>query len=451
MSRSPAQPAIGPPTERPNAARASRAYDGAFGFAAISLMLFVPQLKSLTPILLLALLAFHCVWRREDLPLMLRNSAAYLLLPLFALSSTLWSIDTDATGYYGFQFLITALIGCIIGAGLDRKSAMRGVFYAFAFYAFASLIFGRSVTWGGGAMGNSAFAGLAQAKNTAGDCAAVGVILSMAVLFDAIEGRRHRLALFAMVALALQFQMLIAARSSGAILAAAIALALFVLWSFSRLFPKPARVVTAISAIIAIVSAVLTQHIWLPALVASMSRATGKDSTLTGRTYLWDRAAALIQERPILGVGYNGFWRKGNLDAEGLWRYAGITSRSGFNFHSTPTELLVHLGYFGLLLFAGVFAVLAVLLLIRTMIRPNAIMIGWCTLLTYEVVRMPFESIGTGPFHYTTSMIAAAAVVSIGWLSAGHRPETEAVRPVRFRGERSRPLHVSKAISVRAP
>lgn len=432
--------------ERPNDARASTAYDVFFGFAAISLMLFVPQLKSLTPLLLLALLGVHCLWRREDLPQMLRHSAAYLLLPLFALSSALWSIDSDATRYYGFQFLITALIGCIIGGGLDRKSAMRGVFFAFAFYAFSSLIFGRSVTWGGGAMGNSAFAGLAQAKNTAGDCAAVGIILSMAVLFDAFEERRNRLMIFALVALALQMQMMVAARSSGAILAAGIALPLFMLWNFSRLFPKPARVVTAISAITGIATAVLTQHIWLPPLVEYISRAMGKDSTLTGRTYLWDRAAALVQERPILGLGYSGFWRKGNLDAEGLWRYAGITSRSGFNFHSTPTELMVHLGYFGLLLFTVVFLVLAVMLLMRTMIRPDAIMIGWCTLLTYEVVRMPFESIGTGPFHYTTSLIAAAAVVSVGWLSTGYRPETEPDRPGRFRGERQRPLHVPRAI-----
>ncbi|KKC27771.1 O-antigen ligase family protein [Sphingomonas sp. SRS2] len=417
--------------------RAAKGYDLFFGFAAISLMLFVPQLKSLTPLLLLALLGAHVIWRREDLPRLLTASAPYLLLPAFAVASFMWSIDPGATRYYGFQFLITALIGCIIGAGLDRKAATRGVFLAFVIYGTAAIVFGRSVTWGGGAMGNSAFAGLAQAKNTAGDCAAVGLILSITILIDSIEERKRLFIALAMLGLVVQLQAMIAARSAGAILAAGIALTLLILWNFSRLFPKPARVVTAITAIMTIATAVLTQKIWLQPLVNQLSLAMGKDSTLTGRVYLWDRAAALINERPLLGLGYNAFWRKGNLDAEGLWRHAGITSRSGFNFHSTPTELLVHLGIIGLILFVGVFAILAVTLLLRTMIRPNAAMIGWCTLLTYEIVRMPFESIGTGPFHYTTSLIAAALVISMGWLK-GAVAETEPSRPRFFRGERQR-------------
>lgn len=431
--------------ERPDDIRASKAYDQFFGFASVSLMLFVPQLKSLTPLLLLVLLAFHCVWRREDLPRLLRASSLYLLLPLFAVTSFLWSIDPQSTRYYGFQFLITAFIGCIIGAGLDRRAAMRGVFLAFAVYAFSSLVFGRSVSWGGGAMGNSAFAGLAQAKNTAGDTAAVGVIFSLSILFDSLERRQRGWALLAFLALGVQMEMLIASRSSGALLAVGIAIPLFFIWNFSRIFEKAVRMVTAITAIVAIATAVITQHIWLPPLVEYMSRAMGKDSTLTGRTYLWDRAAALVQEKPLLGLGYNAFWRKGNLDAEGLWRYAGITSRSGFNFHSTPTELLVHLGYVGVGLFALVFIGMAITVLMRTMIRPNAIMIGWCTLLTYEVVRMPFESIGTGPFHYTTSLLAAGMVVSVGWLARDYRPEKVASRPARFRGERHRPAYSPRA------
>ncbi|KRB86224.1 O-antigen polymerase [Sphingomonas sp. Root710] len=415
--------------------RAAKGYDIFFGYAAISLMLFVPQLKSLTPLLLLGLLAIHVVWRREDLPRMLASSAPYLLLPAFALASWLWSVDSYATRYYGLQFLITALIGCIIGAGLDRKAATRGVFLAFAIYGIAAIIFGRSVTWGGGAMGNSAFAGLAQAKNTAGDCAAVGLILSITILIDSIEERKRLFIMLALGGVAVQLQALIAARSAGAIMAVGIALPLLMLWNFSRLFSRPARVVTAIVAIISIATAVLTQKIWLQPLINQLSTAMGKDSTLTGRVYLWDRAAALIHERPLLGLGYNAFWRRGNLDAEGLWRHAGITSRSGFNFHSTPTELMVHFGMIGMILFAATFAILAVLLLLRTMIRPNAIMVGWCALLTYEIVRMPFESIGTGPFHYTTSLIAAALVIGMGWLDGN---TAEAVRPSIFRGERRR-------------
>jgi exopolysaccharide production protein ExoQ len=57
---------------------------------------------------------------------------------------------------------------------------------------------------------------------------------------------------------------------------------------------------------------------------------------------------------------------------------------------------------------------------------------------------MPFESIGTGPFHYTTSLLAAGLVVSAGWLARGYRPAPLPDRPRRFRGEREAPLHTPR-------
>ena len=49
----------------------------------------------------------------------------------------------------------------------------------------------------------------------------------------------------------------------------------------------------------------------------------------------------------MLGRGYYAFWRQGNLDAEGLWRYFGIDSRGGFTFHNTLVDILVTLGWIG--------------------------------------------------------------------------------------------------------
>ena len=49
-----------------------------------------------------------------------------------------------------------------------------------------------------------------------------------------------------------------------------------------------------------------------------------KNSTLTGRIYLWYRASFYTHERPWLGVGYYAFWQPSNVEAQGLWDYAGI-------------------------------------------------------------------------------------------------------------------------------
>jgi exopolysaccharide production protein ExoQ len=73
----------------------------------------------------------------------------------------------------------------------------------------------------------------------------------------------------------------------------------------------------------------------------------GKDTTLTGRTFLWERAAHLIKERPVLGRGFQAFWRQESIEAEALWRYFQITGRGGFHFHNTYVQTTVDLGYLG--------------------------------------------------------------------------------------------------------
>src|SRR5581483_2182010 len=77
-----------------------------------------------------------------------------------------------------------------------------------------------------------------------------------------------------------------------------------------------------------------------------------KDPTFTGRTYLWYRAEPVIQQKPLLGHGFAAFWRPGSIDAEGLWRWAGVKHTVGFNFHNTFIETLVQLGIVGLVVIA---------------------------------------------------------------------------------------------------
>jgi exopolysaccharide production protein ExoQ len=76
----------------------------------------------------------------------------------------------------------------------------------------------------------------------------------------------------------------------------------------------------------------------------------GKDSTLTGRTYLWQQGMETAAENPILGIGYQGFWVQGFAKAESLWDYFGIAGRSGFHFHNTYIETMVETGIVGTVL-----------------------------------------------------------------------------------------------------
>ena len=73
----------------------------------------------------------------------------------------------------------------------------------------------------------------------------------------------------------------------------------------------------------------------------------GKDTTLTGRTYLWNQGVLFGEERPIAGLGYYAFWVHNRPEAEDLWREFYITARTGFHFHNTLIESFVALGLLG--------------------------------------------------------------------------------------------------------
>jgi exopolysaccharide production protein ExoQ len=78
--------------------------------------------------------------------------------------------------------------------------------------------------------------------------------------------------------------------------------------------------------------------------------AFGKNSTLTGRTYLWEQGIDAAKAAPIFGIGYQAYWVHGFSEAERLWEEFYITARGGFHFHNTYIETAVETGLIGLVL-----------------------------------------------------------------------------------------------------
>ncbi len=74
----------------------------------------------------------------------------------------------------------------------------------------------------------------------------------------------------------------------------------------------------------------------------------GKDSTLTGRTYLWDQARGIMNDHPLTGVGANQFWRPDRGQADSITKYFFYPTFVPFNFHNSYFENGVQLGYPGM-------------------------------------------------------------------------------------------------------
>ncbi len=79
----------------------------------------------------------------------------------------------------------------------------------------------------------------------------------------------------------------------------------------------------------------------------------GRDTTLTGRTFLWPAVWEAIQEKPLLGYGYRAFWVEGHSPAVEVWRQIGWQPKHA---HMGYLELWLELGIVALLLFFLLFA-----------------------------------------------------------------------------------------------
>ncbi|MDB5663347.1 MAG: O-antigen polymerase [Sphingomonas bacterium] len=381
--------------------------DFLFVFLLFSATLFTLQLSGLVILYALLVAGFVAARPQRAIPLLWRCSPI-LALPAYALLSTLWSIAPGATLYFGSEFFLTVVAALLVGAATTPHTALKGIFAAFLLWAVANFLLGLST---GDLRASSSFIGLAGSKNAAGEAAAVGVVVGVAMLFHAVAQRRMLVIAAALLLILLDARILVAAHSTGAILAAALGTLVILLWTLSRGLPIAGRSTILLVALGIGALAVITLPVWSHAIFDDLLSMSGKDTTLTGRTYIWSRADVLISQRPWFGLGYSAFWNPGSLEAEAIWRKIGVLSRRGFNFHNSSYDLVVHLGYVGLALFAIVFLSYCAVLLLKTMRHPGISGIFFCAIVLAYASRAPFESFGTNIFHQSTLLLFAA----LGW------------------------------------
>ena len=107
-------------------------------------------------------------------------------------------------------------------------------------------------------------------------------------------------------------------------------------------------------ALIAAVGLILTLVVLsMPnsSLVDDFLGLVGKDSSLTGRTAIWNAAERVSAEHPWLGVGIEGFWNPLTGIAQTLNENDSKPFGTKLSFHSAFWETRVHFGFIGLGLF----------------------------------------------------------------------------------------------------
>jgi exopolysaccharide production protein ExoQ len=267
---------------------------------------------------------------------------------VFACVSTFWSQAPGVTMRASMQYITHIICALIAVRVLDVKSLTLGIVAG----AFVVLLY--SIAFGyhqyDALDGTYSFVGAFSSKNQLGFYASLGVYFAFAAVF--ILGER-RIWMFVCGAVGLLgAYCLIASQSATSVIATAGVIVLIIGFRpFLALSPRDRKGIFIGGAII--FGSLAVVGLYLGATGALLG-AFGKDTTLTGRTYLWQQGIQAFLQSPWIGVGYQAYWVQGFSEPERLWSDFFITSRSGFHFHNTYIETAVETGVVGLFLLCGV-------------------------------------------------------------------------------------------------
>lgn len=323
-----------------------------YGMAAIALSFFVFAYSSRFG--QISILAYYGVW----FPLIvvnyrqvLGNYVRYLWIFAFgilAVLSTFWSDAASVTMRASIQYLTHIVCALIAMRLISIQTLTRGALIGITVVLLYSLLFGIYLI--DALDGTYSFVGAFSSKNQLGFYASLGVIFAVASVV-VLRQRGIWLPVAGVTGLLSAYSLLASQSATSVITTAAVVGLIIGFLPLGMLSPANRRgIFLALGGLGALLVVASLQFGLLDAVLGVF----GKDTTLTGRTYLWQQGIEAAQRAPILGVGYQGFWVAGFADAERLWNDFFITGRSGFHFHNTYIEVVVENGLVGMLLLGAV-------------------------------------------------------------------------------------------------
>lgn len=260
------------------------------------------------------------------------------LLAALAVASTLWSIDPLLTLRRSIPFALAGLFGLWFAARFSAARQMRILrlaMFALALGTMALVLLAPSLAFDHTPGHSSDWQGVFTQKNA---CGRVMVLATAVILFGS------RLTLRRALSLGLFLFILVMSGSRAAwSLEAALLLVWLALFAARRSSPR-------IRLLIAIAVPILTVAAAAVALRFSwqLMHLLDREPTLSGRTAIWTQVVHAIAQRPLLGYGFDAFWRgmQGpSLQIDAAVHFMVEHAHNGF------FEIALELGLVGLALF----------------------------------------------------------------------------------------------------
>jgi exopolysaccharide production protein ExoQ len=259
----------------------------------------------------------------------------------FAGASVLWAFKPESSSIrYVQQVMVVASV--VVPALLaDRRAdMMRALFLCFAFASILNVFFvlgGDPIIVRNGAKSeNIGYPGYFLGKNYLGECAAVALLLSIHEML--YPGLRRALGI---IVIGIAIFLIFTSDSKTALGLAIVTpfVAGLTLIAAKKLRLSPAIILLSIPICFVLLSSVSNLS------MGRLSYMLYGDSTLTGRTIIWDFASYEIARRPLFGWGYQSFWLVGP-DAPSIVDAPGWIKEMP-NAHNGYYDTTLEMGYVG--------------------------------------------------------------------------------------------------------
>ena len=275
----------------------------------------------------------------------IRNWPVFLW-PMLALASVAWSYAPGSSLQGGMQLLMTTIIAVFIGS----RFALRDIVIALTVILSGAALVSLALLFTGSPdmfAVSGGFEGVFSHKNTLGQRMNVLIATAFVLLLAA----RWRLRLPLLVMLGIAAYLLILSKSATSQILGILTPAALLTLAFLRLDAQKAAL-GALAGLAMAAACVMALFVASGDPVSYVLDSFGKDSTLTGRTWLWARGIEQIGDHPLIGGGYQAFWVN-ERSSEVLW-IRHITLESVNGFHNVGIEVWNDLGVPGFLALIGV-------------------------------------------------------------------------------------------------
>ncbi|MGB3190019.1 MAG: O-antigen ligase [Limnoraphis sp.] len=267
----------------------------------------------------------------------------------FTLISITWSVSPSRTLKSCIGLIGTTLFGVYFGSRYSLKEQIKLLACAYGLILFFSILFIVGLPRYGVEHGvhAGAFRGIFTHKNIFGRALVLGITIFL-IAADVVPRRKW----IPRMGFGLAIVLLPLVKSTSSIINTTILLTALFSYKTFRL-----RYRAMIPAFLMIVTLGMSVYFLYTEYSEEMFQAIGKDPSLTGRADIWFWVGEMIEKRPLLGYGFKAFWN--GLDGPSAYIIRAARWDVPYS-HNGVLDLLLDIGYVGLLLYIMGFVIMLV-------------------------------------------------------------------------------------------